>query len=107
MRTLNLIVDGYEIKCDELKSNFSRSIAEMGTPLKIKVTFPPEWDRAVKVMAFYDRDHKECTPQVIENDSCMVPKEALKEYIFYIQILGKKNGKILETDKKSIRQIGG
>lgn len=107
MRTLKLVVDGYKIKYDDSNSDFSRSKAEMGKPLKIEVIFPPEWDRAVKVMAFYDRDHKECKPQVIENNSCMVPKEALKEYVFYVQILGKKNGKILETDKKSIRQIGG
>jgi hypothetical protein len=75
--------------------------------MKIAVSFPPEWDRAVKVMAFYDYNRKECEPQIIRNGECEVPAECLKEITFYVQVLCKKDGVITETNILPLLQIGG
>ena len=83
------------------------SRTQVGLPMRMKINFPPSWDRAAKVMAFYTRDHKECTPQVIENDSCVVPLEALKDLVFFVEILGKKNGITMKTNRASIFQTNG
>lgn len=107
MRTLELTVtDKNEIEYIVAMRDPVLNRSNIGLPMRIKINFPSEWDRAAKVMAFYTREHKECTPQVIENDSCIVPLEALKDLVFFVEILGKKNGKTMKTNRASIYQNG-
>ena len=108
MREVKLsVTENNVLVCHLGESAYALNKAQFGRPMRLNVEFPPEWDRAVKVMEFYDRNHNECTPQVIENGSCIVPPEALKDLVFFVKILGKKNGKIMRTDKLTISQIGG
>lgn len=106
MRTLHLKVDGDRCSKDP-SSTFVGRRTDVGQLIKIAVSFSQEWDHAIKVMTFYDANHKECTPKEIRDGVCEVPVECLKYNTFYVQVLGKKNGKILKTDTICISQIGG
>lgn len=108
MREVTLsVMENDVLICHVEKSAHALNRAQFGRPMRLKISFPPKWDRAAKVMAFYTREHKECEPQIIENDSCAIPSEALKDLVFFVEILGKKNGEIMRTDKLTISQIGG
>lgn len=106
MRTLHLLVTGNKLEKHPAYLFMGRR-SEVGQPIKISVSFSPEWDRVVKVMAFYDHEHKECTPQEICNGVCEVPPECLKNHTFYMRVLGLKDGKMIDTDMLSFMQIGG
>lgn len=107
MRTLKFIVNNKTILKDP-SCDFSNLKPKSGEVIRAEFSFSSEWNKAVKVIAFYSRDRKELTPQVLsEDDSCIIPSEALNDFVFYIQILGKRKGKKFETDKLAVCQDGG
>ena len=107
MRTLQFIVDGETITLDpscELSGLFPGTNQEICA----KFVFSPEWKSRVKVAAFWSMLNKEYPPKVIEDDdTCLIPAEALARSAFKVQILGKYRGQIFKTNTITIYQRGG
>lgn len=112
MRTLRFIVDGESIKPDPT-CDFSGLFPGKNPDVQAEFVFSSEWENATKVAAFWSMLDKEYEPKVVEDDeSCVIPPEALARASFKIQVLGKKsktrwNTTKLSTNKLTIRQTGG
>lgn len=104
MRILKFIVNNHTIACDP-NSNFSIN-PNTDENLIADFRFSSEWDKAIKVAAFYNANG-ECPPQkLIDGMYCEIPKEALSGHWFRVQILGSKNGQTLITNKLDVIQKG-
>lgn len=106
MRILRFIVDGNTIKQDQT-CDFSGLFPGKNPNVRAEFTFSSEWKNKVKVAAFWSILDKEYEPQGIEDDSCIIPAEALAKPSFKIQVLGKKGKERIDTNKLSILQKGG
>lgn len=106
MRVLEYFVNGDEINTIP-RHNYSGLVPKSKEPIKLKFTFSDEWNNTAKVVEFTTRDGKECEPQILINNVCMIPERALNEYIFYIRVLGKSKDDLLTTKKMTICQDGG
>lgn len=75
--------------------------------LKAEFNFSSEWNGFAKVATFWTTSGKELQPQALEKDnSCIIPKEALKRKRFLVQIIGKCGDMKLVTDKEIVEQDG-
>lgn len=111
MRTLRFIVDGDTIEQDP-SCDFSNLFPGRNPEVEAEFVFSPEWENSVKVAAFWSMLDKEYEPQVLEDDSCLIPMGALERASFKIQVIGKKretSRKViaLSTNKLTLRQSGG
>ena len=106
MRTLKFIVNK-QIITEDPNCNFDNIVPGTAGYLKAEFSFSDEWDKAIKVVAFY-RNGNECPPQILEDGkSCMIPAEALKGRKFAIKLLGKNKDIKLTTNKIEVTQNGG
>jgi hypothetical protein len=73
-----------------------------------KFTFSPEWKSKIKVASFWSIMDKEYPPQVINDDeSCLIPTEALTKVAFKVQVIGKRRGgAVIKTNSVIVYQIG-
>ena len=107
MRVLRFIVKGTTIMQDP-DCDFSGLFPDRNNEVIAEFDFSKEWGNGIKVAAFYSLLGAEYPPQeLMGDDTCMIPIEALQHYAFKMQILGKYNGKRVETNKIVIRQSGG
>lgn len=111
MRTLRFIVDNETIKQDP-SCDFSDLFPGKNPNIRAEFVFSPEWEDAVKVAAFWSMLDKEYEPQLLDNDSCNIPQDALSRASFKIQVIGKKRVTsrrviALSTNKLTVRQTGG
>lgn len=106
MRILRFIVDGKSIKQDP-SCDFSGLFPGKNPNIRAEFTFSSEWKNMVKVAAFWSMLDKEYEPQEIEDNTCIIPSEALAKSSFKIQILGKKGNERIDTNKMTILQKGG
>ena len=111
MRILRFIVDNKTIKQDP-SCDFTGLFPGRNPDVKAEFVFSKEWDNMVKVVAFWSILDNEYEPQVLIDNCCSIPKEALSRASFRIQVLGRKNKPsftktTLETNKLTIRQTGG
>lgn len=106
MRTLRFIVDNETIKQDP-SCDFTGLFPGKNSDIRAEFVFSPEWKNKVKVAAFWSTLDKEYDPQVIEEDACSIPVEALDKASFKIQVLGKRSRDFLYTNKLTILQTGG
>lgn len=111
MRKLSFIVNNESIQKDP-SCNFSGLFPGKNPDIEAEFSFSDEWNNTVKVVAFFSMLDAEYEPQVLVDNSCKIPKEALSRAAFKIQVIGKKTrtsfGKDkLKTDKLTIRQTGG
>lgn len=111
MRTLRFIVDGESIKQDPT-CDFGGLFPGKNPNVQAEFVFSSEWENATKVAAFWSMLDKEYEPQVIDDETCIIPSEALTRASFKIQVFGKKgktrlNTAKLTTNKLTIRQTGG
>ena len=107
MRVLRFIVNGRSIKpapdCD-LNGLFPGK----NDSIQAEFEFSSEWMDIPKVVAFWSMMGVEYPPQELdEYDTCMIPIEALKKPAFKIQMLGKRKGVIMSTNRLTIYQKGG
>lgn len=106
MRTLRFIVDGESIKQDPF-CDFSGLFPGRNPDVQAEFSFSPEWKNKVKVAAFWSILGTEYEPQALQDDNtCIIPPEALGTAAFKIQVLGKKGPFRLTTNKLTIRQTG-
>lgn len=106
MRALRFIVDNETIKQDP-SCDFTGLFPGKNSDIRAEFVFSPEWKNKVKVAAFWSTLDKEYEPQVIEEDACNIPVEALDKASFKIQVLGKRSRDFLYTNKLTILQTGG
>lgn len=107
MRTLKFIVDGQIVKLDP-NCDFSNLVPGTSEYLKAEFSFSPEWDGRVKVAAFWSVLGKEYPPQLLKDGrECIIPEEALKRRKFKVQVIGKKDGSKLTTNRVEVNQNGG
>ena len=107
MRTLKFIVNGQSITLDP-ETDVSSLVPGTNGYVRAKFTFSPEWDRCVKVAAFYSNLGTEYMPQALKNgEVCDIPPEALKKSIFKVKVFGKKTNYEICTNKLAVHQKGG
>lgn len=111
MRTLRFIVDDDKIKQDP-SCDFTGLFPGRNPNIKAEFIFSKEWDNTVKVAAFWSMLDNEYEPQVLHDNSCIIPAEALARASFKVQVLGRKSKPAyskatLTTNKLTIRQTGG
>lgn len=111
MRTLRFIVDGNVIQQDP-SCDFSNLFPGKNPDVEAEFVFSPEWEDSVKVVAFWSMLDKEYDPQLLNDNSCSIPMEALARASFKIQVIGKKRGTsrsmaTFSTNKLTVRQTGG
>jgi hypothetical protein len=107
MRILEFIVDGQTIKQDP-ECDFTNLVPGSEGYLQAKFSFSSDWDGCIKVVAFYSPLGREYPPQAIGNSGiCTIPPEALKKRAFKVQVLAKKKGVKLVTNRLTITQDGG
>lgn len=87
--------------------DYSGLIPRSGETVCLKFTFTNEWQNTAKVVEFTARNGSEYKPQILVNNMCMIPEEALNDYIFYIRVMGKSTDNLLLTEKLAICQNGG
>lgn len=104
MRTLKFIVEAQTIRQDP-NCDFSGLVPGSEGYLKAEFTFSKDWSGCRKVAAFYSNLGREYEPQILNNgDSCMIPSEALQRSIFKMQVIGKKDGYRICTNKLTVVQ---
>lgn len=107
MRVLKFIVNNNTIMQDP-ECDFSGLFPGKEKKVMAKISFSSEWDNSVKVVAFWSILGAEYPPQILSDDNtCMIPVEALQRPAFKLQIFGKVKNKKLETTKLSVYQSGG
>lgn len=107
MRTLKFIIEGQIIKPDP-SCDFSNIIPGTEGYLQLDIEFSSEWDDCAKAVGFFSMNGKEYLPQVLKDGrTCMIPKEALKNRKFKIQVVGVRPGYSINTNKIIINQDGG
>ena len=105
MRVLRFIVDGEKIYQDPL-CDFGGLFPGRNYDVQAEFTFSSDWDNKTKVAAFWSIIGAEYEPQVLQDNTCMIPPEALDRSAFKIQVLGKKGNSNISTNKLVILQTG-
>lgn len=107
MRTLKFVVEGQNIRPDP-SCNFDGLFPGAENQIRAEFSFSPEWKSGPKVAAFWSMMGSEYPPQELKDcKTCMIPSDALKRAAFNVQILGKRNGATVRTNKLTVYQKGG
>ena len=106
MRTIKFIVNGQNIALDH-KCNIDDLAPGTSNYVKAEFSFTSEWSDCKKVAAFYSNLGREYKPQILINDNCVIPTEALERAIFKIKIIGQCGEYRLSTNKLTVHQRGG
>ena len=105
-RRLKFIVNKQIISPDP-DCDFAALVPGSNDYLEAEFSFSSDWDECAKVVAFYSMFGEEYTPQILSENICTIPQEALKRQKFKIQVIGKKDQYGLSTNKLVISQNGG
>ena len=107
MRTLKFIVNSQIIMLDP-ECDFSDLIPGTEGYLQARFIFSPEWSGCAKVAAFYSTMGKEIGAEILDvGGTCMIPAVALAKQKFKVQVIGKKRGYKILTNKVLVNQNGG
>jgi hypothetical protein len=104
LRTLKFVVNRQVIEkardCD-----FDGLVKGTNGYLMAKFLFSEDWNGCAKVVGFYSSYGNEYAPQVLDNEnSCMIPEEALARETFVIKVFGKRENFTITTNKLAINQ---
>lgn len=76
--------------------------------LKAKFVFSNDWEGCEKVAGFFSKYGVEFEPQRLSNDNtCIIPEEALEYHEFKLRLYGRKQGVTITTRPITITQYGG
>lgn len=105
MRILKFKVEGQKIYPDP-NCDFSGLVKGTSGYLQAAFSFSPEWN-GCKIAASFWRMDKEY-PELLQNNQCEIPPEALTWDYFGVSVTGiKDNGKfVITSDKITISQRG-
>lgn len=105
IRTLKFIVEGQCIKHD-LLCDFSGVIPGSEGHLKAEFQFSPEWAGRDKAAAFWSASGRKYPSVALsDDDSCIIPQEALQTRTFKVQIIGTtEDGATIPTNRLPVFQ---
>lgn len=107
MRTLVFNVKNQIIQKDH-SCDFSGLVAGTTGYLKARFLFSEDWNGCAKVVGFFSKNDEEFPPCVLnEDNTCMIPDEALKYHEFKIRVYGRNNDYTITTRPITIKQYGG
>lgn len=106
MRTLRFIVEGQIIKQDP-NCDFDNLVPGTDGYLEAEFAFSPEWRDRLKVIGFYSALGREYPPQVLKDNKCPIPKEALEKRTFKLRVIGNSGDDMIKTNKLTVHQNGG
>lgn len=107
MRTLKFIVKGQTISLDP-NCNFEGLAPCTEGYLQAEFSFSKGWESCIKVVAFFSNLGVEFEPQVLNKTNvCIIPPEALKNRIFKLQVIGKRDNYVIRTNRLGVYQRGG
>lgn len=107
MRVLRFIVDGQIISQDPT-CDFSNLVPNTLGYLQAEFSFSSEWKGCVKAVSFYLASGRECGAEILKDGkTCVIPAGALARRIFKVQVVGKKEGLRITTNKVAVSQNGG
>lgn len=102
-RTLEFDVDKQRLTRNR-ECDFSGIVAGSVGYLRAKFNFPIRgWHGCTKAASFWVED-KEYAVLLDDENSCMIPSEALKGDKFSVSVMGAKTGYKIETNKVKVRQ---
>lgn len=104
MRTLE-----FEVKQQRLRKqpgcDFSHIVAGSFGYLKAKFYFSSEWDNCKKAASFIcEGSDEEHAVLLDENNSCVIPSEALVGNSFDVFVTGVRPGLLIQTARTSVKQ---
>lgn len=102
MRTLSFKVDGQRIK-KQANCDFSGLVAGSMGYLRAKFTFSEDWLGCKKAASFWVGD-KEHPALLDDDDSCMIPPEALVGELFKVSVVGVSPNYKIVTSKTKVKQ---
>lgn len=106
MRVLEFIVDQQKL-AKSPNCNFDGIVPGSKGYLEAKFSFSEEWEGCTKVVGFY-YGNTEFHPKALgDENSCVIPCEALKNPSFDIRVFGKRKGFGISTNKITVSQNGG
>lgn len=106
MRTLRFIVSNNTITEDP-SCDFTGLFPAPNQEIQAEFVFSPDWTDRIRVAAFYSVLGTEYPPQIIDENRCMIPPEALISPAFRIQVLGNYYGLTKTTNQLTVYQRGG
>ena len=107
MRTLVLNVKGQSIYPNS-PSDIGGLVAGTSGYVRVKFICSSDWNGCIKVAGFKSSNGVEFSPSPLDNDnSCIIPQEALAYHEFEIVLLGKNREYTINTRPIRIKQYGG
>ena len=104
MRVLSFLVKGQRI-IQKPGCDFSGLVRGSKGYLTANFEFDSDWDQCIKIASFFDAKGNEVA-MALNGNECEIPAEALKDHVFYVSVIGKKNGYKITTNKCPVRQGG-
>lgn len=101
MRTLKFIADAQKLMPDS-SCDFSGLVKGSKGYLQAEFSFSEDYAGCGKIAVF--RNQGEEFPIRLENDSCMIPEEALTWRTFQVCVVGVREGYRIRTNYVEVRQ---
>lgn len=102
MRTLKFIVNGRTIVLDP-KCDYEGFIPCSEGYMEAQFSFSKEWENCLKVMIFFSNLGVEYETQLLNSRNvCKIPQEALKNRVFKLQVIGRKENYTLRTNRITV-----
>lgn len=103
MRTLEFVVKGQKM-IKKADCDFNNIVAGSKGYLRAKFYFESgEWKDCKKVAGFWSGG-QEFAAFLDDDDSCLIPEEALTRYYFLVQVTGIKGYQRIKTSTIEVRQ---
>lgn len=102
MRILQFVADGQRLK-KKTDCDFSGLVAGSEGYLRAEFTFSDEWNDCKKAASFWVGD-KEYAELLDDNNSCVIPADALVGSLFEVSVVGVKPKYKINSTKTKVRQ---
>ena len=106
MRTLKCIVEDQIIKPNP-ECDYSGLVPGTSGYLEVEFEFSQAWSDCTKVAGFYSMMGVEYEPQILVDNKCIIPAEALAKKSFKIQVIGGRKDYTILSNKITVKQDGG
>lgn len=102
MRILQFVADGQRLK-KQTDCDFSGLVAGSEGYLRAKFTFSDEWLGCKKAASFWI-DGQEHAKLLDDDNSCIIPPEALVGSLFEVSVIGVKPNYKINSTRTKVRQ---
>ena len=106
MRVLEFMVNKQMLTKNPV-CDFSNIVPGSEGYLKARFFFSEDWEDCTKVVGFYYGNTEFPPKELAEDNTCIIPYEALKKPSFDIRVFGQRKGFGISTNRMTISQNGG